>query len=459
MQDLVYFLGRFHVLALHLPIGMVLLTALVHWLSPRHSPREQVLPLLWGITALSAILTVALGLLHFSEGGFDGPSGTAHRAWGIGFTAGTVIVWFICLFNIRLYREWGGYACLLLLVAVTMTGHYGGNLTHGSTYLVEYAPQGLRNLAGMAPQREAVTTLMAADPYLDVVAPMLDQHCGNCHNADKQRGQLDLSSLDALMVGGESGAVVLPGNARGSDLYRRVTLPQSHDDFMPAEGKTPLTESQVQILGWWIDAGLPVNTTLGSVGPNQEITALLAVELGLASPPLMPAARRYPAVSETVLANMTDLGWLVRPLAADSNGLVIGVWAPGQPVTREMLEALSSAADAVVELNMASAGLHDDMLAALSDMPALEVLNVSNNGIGDEGLAIIGGYNALRVLNLYGNPAVTDAGLARLAALENLESLYVWGTATTTEGSNALQAALPDLVIHGQSITAEAVGP
>ena len=43
--------------------------------------------------------------------------------------------------------------------------------------------------------------------------------------------------------------------------------------------------------------------------------------------------------------------------------------------------------------------------------------------------------------------------------LENLESLYVWGTATTTEGSSALQAALPDLVIHGQSITAEAVGP
>ena len=108
---------------------------------------------------------------------------------------------------------------------------------------------------------------------------------------------------------------------------------------------------------------------------------------------------------------------------------------------------------------MASAGLHDDMLVVLSDMPALEMLNISNNGIGDAGLGIIGGYADLRVLNLYGNPAVSDAGVASLATLENLESLYVWGTATTTEGSNALQAALPDLVIHGQSITAEAVGP
>ncbi len=454
MQELVYFLGRFHVLALHLPIGMVMLVALVHWFTRGNQTRQQILPLLWGCTALSAILTVVLGMMHFAEGGFDGPSASAHRAWGIGFAVGTVLVWFVSVFNIRVYREWGGLACLLLLVAVTMTGHYGGNLTHGSTYLVEYAPQGLRSLAGMAPRREAVTTLAAADPYLDVIAPMLDQRCGNCHNANKQRGQLDLSSLDALMVGGESGAVVLPGNAQGSDLYRRVTLPQSHDDFMPAEGKTPLSESQVEILSWWIDAGLPSNTTLGSVGAEEEITAMLAVELGLAAPPSMPAVRRYPAVSETVLAAMTDLGWLVRPLAAGSNGLVISVWAPGQPVTREMLEALSPAAQTVVELNMASAGLHDDMLVALSDMPALEMLNISNNGIGDNGLGIIGEYGDLRVLNLYGNPAVSDAGVTSLAALENLESLYVWGTGISGEGISALQMALPGLVIHGQSVTA-----
>jgi len=71
MSDFLLFLGRFHVLALHLPIGMLLMTVMVHWLGKgdRFSPLQQVLPLLWGLTALSAVLTVALGILHFGEGG------------------------------------------------------------------------------------------------------------------------------------------------------------------------------------------------------------------------------------------------------------------------------------------------------------------------------------------------------------------------------------------------------
>lgn len=450
MQDFVYFLGRFHVLALHLPIGMVLLTALVHWLSPRHSPREQVLPLLWGFTALSAMLTVVLGLMHFAEGGFDGPSASAHRAWGIGFAAGAAIVWLVSVFNIRFYREWGGMACLLLLAAVTMTGHYGGNLTHGSTYLVEYAPQPLRDLAGLAPRRAAVTSLAAADPYYDVIAPMLEQRCGNCHNADKQRGQLDLSSLDALMVGGESGAVLLAGNAAGSDLYRRITLPQSHDDFMPAEGKTPLTDEQVSILGWWIDAGMPADTTLASVAPSGEINALLAVALGLAAPAPVATATHYPAVAAADIVAMKDAGWLVRPLSVGSNGLVVSIHSPGQAVTREMLAALSGAAGSIVDLNMASAGLHDDLLAALAVMQGLEVLNLGNNGLGDGGMAILAELDSLKVLNLYGNPGITDAGLANLERLEDLVSLYLWGTGTTSEGVAALRAALPRLDVIGQ---------
>ena len=120
-----------------------------------------------------------------------------------------------------------------------------------------------------------------ADPWHDVIAPMLQSRCGSCHNPDKQRGQLDLSSLDALLVGGESGAVVLPGNAEGSDLYKRVTLPESHENFMPAEGKTPLTQEQVQILGWWIDAGLPAETSVSALSVDEETAALLSVELGL----------------------------------------------------------------------------------------------------------------------------------------------------------------------------------
>ncbi len=457
MSDFLLFLGRFHVLVLHLPIGMVLLTFIVHWLGRNQfqNRNHQILPLLWGCTAFSAIVTVVLGLLHFTEGGFTGPSATAHRLWGIGFAGGTIVVWFLSVFSINVYRQWGTSMSLLLLAAVTVTGHYGGNLTHGSTYLMEFAPQPVRDVAGMEPARERVTSTGSADPWHDVVKPILDQRCSNCHNADKQRGELDLSSLDALMVGGESGAIVLAGNARGSDLYKRITLPENHDNFMPAEGKTPLTEEQVQILEWWIDAGLPSDTTVSSVQVDPEVTALIAVELGLAAPEMSTreTADSYSFVSKEALEQMTDSGWQVRPLMQDSNGLVVSVLSIGQPVTLAMIEALGPAAGSIVDLNMASSGLDDDMLSLLGDMPVLKYLNLSNNSITDSGLASLGDVSSLKMLNLYGNQGITDEGMQHLQQLSNLETLYLWGTSVSNEGMTGVMTILPELSVTGQFAT------
>ena len=454
MSDFLLFLGRFHVLALHLPIGMVLLTAIVHWLSrnARNNSLQQVLPLLWGCTAFSALVTVMLGLLHFGEGGFTGPSASAHRLWGIGFAVGTQLAWFLSVFNINAYRNWGGWLTLALLVAVTVTGHYGGNLTHGSTYLVEYAPQTIRDLVGMEERRPAVTDITQADPWYDIVDPMLQSRCGNCHNDDKQSGQLNLSTLDALMAGGESGAVVLPGNAAGSDLYKRITLPQNHENFMPAEGKTPLTADQVAILGWWIDAGLPAETSVSALAVEETTMSLLAIEMGLAPAPVTAVAERYAPVSGSLLGQMVASGWLVRQLSQESNGLIVSINAIGHPVSRDMLAFLADASGSIVELNLASTGMNDDLLALIADMSVLENLNLSNNGITDAGLALVSGFSKLETLNLYGNPAISDAGLASLDGLENLAAVYLWGTAVTEEGIASLQSSLDGIDVQGQAL-------
>ncbi len=454
MSDFLFFLGRFHVLVLHLPIGMVLLTVIVHWLSrdARNIALQAVLPVLWGCTALSALITVALGLLHFGEGGFTGPSASAHRLWGIVFALGTQVAWFLSVFNKVLYRRLGSPICSVLLVAVAITGHYGGNLTHGSSYLVEYAPQPIRTIAGLEPRRAAVTDLSQADPWHDVVAPMLQTRCGNCHNADKQRGQLDLSSLDALLVGGESGAVVLSGNAEGSDLYKRVSLPENHENFMPAEGKTPLGREQVQILGWWINAGLPSDISVSTLSLDEETAALLAVELGLSAAPTAAAAENYDAISEDIINQMVANAWLVRPLSRDSNGLSVSINAIGQPASRDMLALLNQASASIVELNLASTGLNDELLNVIADMPVLETLNLSNNGITDAGLNQIAGFQALRTLNLYGNPAISDVGLEKLTSLSKLESVYLWGTAASEQGTTSLQASMPGITIIGQAL-------
>ena len=84
MQEFGFFLGRFHVLALHLPIGIVIAAVVLDWLArrPRYARARERRAAALGLAAICAVLTAALGYLHFSEGGFTGPSAEAHRLWG-----------------------------------------------------------------------------------------------------------------------------------------------------------------------------------------------------------------------------------------------------------------------------------------------------------------------------------------------------------------------------------------
>ncbi|SVB36560.1 uncharacterized protein METZ01_LOCUS189414, partial [marine metagenome] len=55
--------------------------------------------------------------------------------------------------------------------------------------------------------------------FQDDVFPLFEQSCNSCHNPDKAKGGLDLSSMPALLAGGSSGDVVTPGEGDNSYLY------------------------------------------------------------------------------------------------------------------------------------------------------------------------------------------------------------------------------------------------
>ena len=141
-MDFLFFLGRFHVLVLHLPIGIVLL-AIVSELAarlPRWNQVDAAANFLWRLGSVTAVLTVVLGMLHAGEGGFNEADLAAHRIWGIAFAVVTIVVTALRGIAESLYRTVQPVVAVLMLVLMTMTGHYGGNLTHGATYLLEYSP-------------------------------------------------------------------------------------------------------------------------------------------------------------------------------------------------------------------------------------------------------------------------------------------------------------------------------
>jgi uncharacterized membrane protein len=141
-MDFLFFLGRFHVLVLHLPIGIVLLAIVSEFAArvPRWNQADSASVLLWKLGCVTAVVAVVLGLLHAGEGGFDADDVAAHRLWGIAFAVVTIAVTLLRCLAEDLYRRIQPVTAVIVLVLMVMTGHYGGNLTHGSTYLLEYAP-------------------------------------------------------------------------------------------------------------------------------------------------------------------------------------------------------------------------------------------------------------------------------------------------------------------------------
>lgn len=92
------------------------------------------------------------------------------------------------------------------------------------------------------------------------IAPLFVQHCMECHDTATRKGGLDLSKRTAALAGGESGKVILPGNAEGSLLWKLV-----NKDEMPDERQALAAEDKEQLKRWIEE---------GAVWPVEEIDPL-----------------------------------------------------------------------------------------------------------------------------------------------------------------------------------------
>jgi len=450
LQDFVFFLGRFHVLALHLPIGIVIAAVVLDWISrrPRHAALAQASPFLWGAAAISAVLTAVLGYLHFAEGAFTGPSGEAHRFWGTLTAVAALGGWWLAARGRGVVGAAQLAAGIAMLVLVSITGHYGGNLTHGTTFLEEYAPSFLRSLVGAAPRRPPVTSVAAADPYLDVVQPLLEQRCGTCHNDDKRNGGFSVGSYDSTLVGGDTGRAFVPGNVEASEALYRVSLPPEDEAFMPAEGKTPLTAAQVAILTWWVGAGAPRDTAVGALGAPADVEPLLAAQLGLGGPAARAQSSPRAVADAKVVADLAAAGLLARQRSDSDARLVVSPLSAETPLGAPALQALAAAATQVADLNLAASDLDDADLDAIGPLPAATHLRFARNGLTDAALAALSSSPRLEHLNLYGNAGITDQGIEAIAALTTLREVFLWQTGVTDAGAARLRELRPDMTVN-----------
>lgn len=259
------FLGPFHVVMLHYPIGFLSLAVLLEIWAIRHpsDPARRAVGFTLGLSVVVSWIATILGLLRAAHGEFDTSVLTLHKFSGIAVAILSTVTWFI---HRRLYPDpqrialRRSYRSLLALsmACLMVAGHEGGSLTHGSKFLTAGAPSSVSGLIGGL--EAALPTVSSSDTPGDVytsrIQPLLERKCYGCHGPEKQKGHLRLDERVTLLSPGETGMpAVVPGDPMQSQLVKLILLPRDHDDVMPPSGKEPLTPEESLAVIHWIQAG------------------------------------------------------------------------------------------------------------------------------------------------------------------------------------------------------------
>jgi WD40 repeat protein len=159
----------------------------------------------------------------------------------------------------------------------------------------------------------------AAEPptFEGQVLPIFREKCCGCHNADKKKGGLDLTSYGQMMAGGSSGEVIAAGDADGSYLWQLVS--HAAEPKMPPESDKLAGES-LDLIKQWIAAGAIEKAGGQPVKPKGPGIAVAQVAVAAPEgPPVMPP--RLPLEVVTVGARPTT----ITALAASPHGEVVAV--------------------------------------------------------------------------------------------------------------------------------------
>jgi len=145
------------------------------------------------------------------------------------------------------------------------------------------------------------------------VRPLLAENCYSCHSDKKQKADLRLDSLEAILKGGESGPAVVPGKP---DLSLLVEAINYAGPEMPPTGK--LAPEKIAVLTRWVSLGAPWPSrdraaahATSIAGSNLLKSKLTAADRAFWS--LQPV--RKPLVPTPTKAGVTNWdGWTRNPI-------------------------------------------------------------------------------------------------------------------------------------------------
>ena len=245
----VFFIGRFHPIILHLPIGglaALFVMEIINSYRPQLNLDSACSILLW-FSVITVIPSAILGFVLASSGNYDDELLNLHK-W-LGWLTALVCVWLL-YFNSKSKKTYRVflYANVIFLL---FAGHFGGQLTHGKDYLTKYMPISMKKVLNIDDERNYLVVGRKIDSlstgatyYTNQIKPIIENYCYKCHGQEKQKGDMRFDNIDWDMVNGFDAE-------KWNMMLNEINLGE-----MPPSDELQLSEDDRRILVDWITENL-----------------------------------------------------------------------------------------------------------------------------------------------------------------------------------------------------------
>ena len=356
MEEIIKYLGNFHPVVLHLPIGAFLFTFLLFisqkYLKSNFDPAVR-MGLLFSF--ITSIITSIFGYILHLNGDYDSVLVDRHMWLAI---ATTILIGFV----LYLHKRQKPYNHVLssfvfATVLLTITGHNGGSLTHGKDYL-------------KLPDFEKEISIVSYDSihvFNQVISPILDSKCVKCHNTGKSKGNLMLSSIDKILLGGEKGQIIKSNSSVDSRLYTYLNLPIDDEMHMPPDGNSQLNDNEKELIKLWIDEGADFYNfrKMNDDNFSKEILSFLPKEIASVDPP-----------NRNDLVRLIENEFRIERISVENN--FIDIKYQGKSFKQSYLRLLSKVSDNIKRLDLSFVDLSSIDLSRVDDFDNLTYLNLNN---------------------------------------------------------------------------------
>jgi hypothetical protein len=426
--------GRGHTMFLHFPIVLLMLVLLaVLWNEPLMQTSK------WksfeALTVGTTVTTAILGLLLSREQTTTGTDLLLHKWSG---TILALITYLFCFYRDKflntVFKQ--RITVFLIFLVLTITGHWGGTLTHGEGYLT----------GPFQTNKQKTIDLAQAQIFKDVVQPILTDKCGNCHKASVMKGGLSLEDSLSIFKGGKNGKAIVAGQLGKSLLYQRLVLPMSNKKHMPLAEKPQLTADELALMVQWIKSGAPFEELL-IARPNTDSLRILSMPF-LEQKLNKSSTKQYdfPLADLDQVAKLNNNNRVVKQMGLGSPALAVSFFGRNN-YSFDQLKELKPVAEQIVHLNLAKMPVDNNQLEWLNNLENLEELNLNYTDIDNANLKTLSGLKHLTTLSLVGTK-ISMKGLDWLTANSALKNLYVWNTQLTVSEMKHLQKKFPHLLLE-----------